>query len=159
MVESRTLRGLSRGSLFAALLDVERFPEWGYGLRRVRLLHAPSGPRGLHPGARIRFELSAAGLTHEVTSVVTAVEPPRLIEWRYLSGASGYGGWLLEDAGDPESGPVRVTLSTDYSIHPAWLDRMAHKPFFRRLISDLLGRSLRRLEDGLHKGGASPHEP
>lgn len=147
MVESRVVAGVSRESLFERLLDVERFPEWGYGLRRVRLRDAPSSPRGLHPGARIEFGLRAAGLDHRVTSVVTEVEPPRLIEWRYLSGATGRGGWSLEEAGDL----VRMTLSTDYSVEPPWLDKLAHKPFFRALISDLLGRSLKRLEDGLER--------
>lgn len=154
VVESRTIAGLSRASLFARLSDIERFPDWGYGLRRVRLRHAPSGPEGLHPGARIEFGLRAAGIEHRVTSLVTEVEPPRLIEWRYLSGAAGGGGWLLEDLGGAgvEAGElVRMTLSTDYSVEPPWLDRLAHRPFFRGLISDLLGRSLRRLEHELDR--------
>lgn len=149
-MERRNVAGLSRERLFERLTDVERFPEWGYGLRRVRLFPAdtfasePGEPR-LRPGARIEFGLRAAGIDHSVSSLVTEVEPPRLIEWRYLSGAAGRGGWLLEEAGDL----VRMTLSTDYSVEPAWLDRLAHRPFFRRLVSELLGRSLRRLESEL----------
>jgi len=145
VVESRTIAGLSRERLFERLLEVERFPEWGYGLRRVRLRHASAGARELQPGDRIEFGLRAAGLSHRVTSLVTGVEPPRLIEWRYLSGASGGGGWLLETLGNS----VRMTLSTDYSVEPPWLDRLAHRPFFRDLVSDLLSRSLRRLQDEL----------
>lgn len=132
------------------LQDVERFPQWGYGLRRVRLRRSPSTRRELCElcaGDRIEFGLSAAGLSHRVTSVVTVVEPPSLIEWRYISGASGSGGWLLEEAG----GPVRMTLSTDYSIEPAWLDRVARRPFFRGVVTDLLRRSLRRLETDLRR--------
>lgn len=144
-MERRTFAGIPRESLFERLLEVERFPEWGYGLRRVRLHPAPSGIRALQPGARIEFGLRAAGVDHRVSSLVTAVEPPRLIEWRYVTGAAGGGGWLLEEAGDL----VRMTLSTDYSIDPPWLDRLAHKPFFRRLVSELLSRSLQRLEDEL----------
>lgn len=151
VVESRTVAGLSRASLFWRLSGVERFPEWGYGLRRVRLSRAPSAPRGLHPGARIEFGLRAAGVSHRVTSLVTEVEPPRLIEWRYLAGASGHGGWLLEEAGGEAGNLVRMTLSTDYSVEPPWLDRLAHRPFFRGLISDLLSRSLQRLEYGLYQ--------
>jgi hypothetical protein len=41
---------------------------------------------------------------------------------------------------------VRLTLSTDYRIKPAWLDGIAHRPLFRRLTEDLLGRSRRRFE-------------
>jgi len=41
---------------------------------------------------------------------------------------------------------MRLTLSTDYTVKPAWLDRIAHRPFFRRLTEDLLRRSIRRFE-------------
>lgn len=147
IVESRVISGVPRERVFERLADVERFPEWGYGLRRVRLLPA-SAAGGLHPGARIEFGLRAGGIDHQVSSLVTEVEPPRLIEWRYVSGAAGHGGWLIEEAGEL----VRMTLSTDYSVEPAWLDRLAHRPFFRRLISNLLARSLQRLESGLRDG-------
>lgn len=145
VVETRSLSGVQRENLFERLLDVERFPEWGYGLRRVRLRQPSSTLRGLRPGDGIEFGLRAAGLEHRVTSVVTLVQPPRLIEWRYTSGAAGYGGWLLE-AGQENGETVRMTLSTDYSVEPPWLNSLAHKPFFRGIISDLLSRSLRRLE-------------
>ncbi|WP_084709392.1 SRPBCC family protein [Rubrobacter aplysinae] len=160
VVESRTIAGISRESLFRRLSDVERFPEWGYGLRSVRLRPAPpppsthSGPtihNGLRTGDQIEFGLRAAGMEHHVTSLVTRIEPPRLIEWRYLSGASGYGGWLLEDVSGEAGLTARMTLSTDYSVEPPWLDRLAHRPFFRGLISDLMGRSLRRLAEGLER--------
>jgi uncharacterized membrane protein len=95
------------------------------------------------PGAALEFTLSAAGLTHRVVGTVTVVEPSHRLEWRYTEGATGSGGWLLEDAG-PTS--VRLTLSTDYRIKPAWLDGIAHRPFFRRLTADLLKRSIRRFE-------------
>lgn len=152
VVESRTVAGVSRESLFETLLDVERFPEWGYGLRRVTLIYTPCAPRKLHPEARIEFRLRAAGVDHRVTSLVTRIDPPRLIEWRYLSGASGYGGWLLEYESREIDHLVRVTLSTDYSVDPPWLNKLAHRPFFRRIISDLVGRSLERLRERLERG-------
>ncbi len=46
---------------------------------------------------------------------------------------------------------MRITLSTDYRVRPAWLDRIAHRPFFRGLTEDLLGRSIRRFEEHLKK--------
>lgn len=150
MVESRSVSSVSRQSLFEVLSDVESFPQWGYGLRRVRLWRSGKGP-GLPVGSRIEFKLSAAGITHKVTSVVTVVDAPRLLEWRYLSGASGRGGWLLEEDGGTADGPVRLTLSTDYSPEPAWLDKMARRPFFMGLARDLLRRSLGRLESGLSR--------
>jgi uncharacterized protein YndB with AHSA1/START domain len=142
---SYLVSGSSRERIFAALLDVRRFPEWALGLRRVRVLNTERGAETseVRPGVALEFTLSAAGLTHRVVGTVTAVEPPQRLEWRYTEGAAGSGGWLLEDAGP---GTVRLTLSTDYTVKPAWLDRIAHRPFFRRLTEDLLGRSIRRFE-------------
>jgi hypothetical protein len=130
---------------------VGRFPEWALGLRRVRALDATghSEVSEVRPGTLLEFTLSAAGLTHRVLSTVTAVEPPRRLEWRYEEGAVGSGGWLIEEAG---TGAVRMTLSTDYEIKPSWLDRIAHRPFFRRATEDLLRRSIRRFGEYLRKG-------
>ncbi len=142
---SYLVSGSSRERIFAALLDVRRFPEWALGLRRVRVLNAErvAETSEVRPGVALEFTLSAAGLTHRVVGTVTAVEPPQRLEWRYTEGAVGRGGWLLEDAGP---GTVRLTLSTDYTVKPAWLDRIAHRPFFRGLTEELLGRSIRRFE-------------
>jgi hypothetical protein len=136
--------------IFAALLEVQRFPEWALGLRRARILQGVTGtnPPEVRPGATLEFVLTAAGLTHRVASTVTVVEPPRRLEWRYVEGATGSGGWLLEDAGVRS---VRLTLSTDYRVRPDWLDRLAHRPFFRGITEDLLRRSLRRFENHLRE--------
>jgi uncharacterized membrane protein len=77
------------------------------------------------------------------------VEPPRRLEWNYVEGAIGSGGWLVEQEAP---GAVRISVSTDYRIRPAWLDRLAHKPFFRRLTEDLLKRSMRRFDAHLRCG-------
>lgn len=150
---SYLISGVDPETIFAELLRLERFPEWAVGLRRARALDAP-GTTGngaspeIRPGTNLEFTLSAAGFTHRVVSAVTAVEPPRRLEWRYEKGATGAGGWLLEEEG---AQTVRMTLSTDYRVRPAWLDRIAHRPFFRGLTEDLLERSIRRLEVHLKK--------
>ncbi len=148
---SYLLSGAPAEEVFAALLDVRHFSEWAVGLHRVRALDATSGAEvfEVHPGTLLEFTLGAAGLTHRVVSTVTTIEPPRRLEWRYAEGAIGSGGWLVEDAGERT---VRMTLSTDYEIKPAWLDRIAHRPFFRRLTEDLLRRSMRRFARHLKKG-------
>lgn len=141
------LSGIGAERVFAALLDVRSFPEWAVGLGGVRTLDAEGRETGdVLPGTTLEFVLSAAGLTHTVTSEITAVEPPRLLEWRYISGAAGSGGWLVEEAG---VGTVRMTLATDYRVNPAWLNGIAHRPFFRGLTEDLLRRSIRRFEQQL----------
>ena len=138
--------GIGAERIFAALLDVRRFPEWAAGLKRSRALDAGAETVDLRPGTRLEFTLSAAGLTHEVASTVRVVEPPRRLEWDYVEGATGTGGWLIEEEG---VGTVRMTLWTDYRIRPGWLDKIAHRPFFRRLVEDLIRRSMRRFESQL----------
>ena len=147
---SLLVSGVEPERIFAALLDVRSFPEWASGVRSSRAVDAASRAetKYIRPGVRLEFTLSAAGLTHEVASTVTVVEPPRRLEWTYVEGAHGGGGWLLEEEG-PET--VRITISTDYRIRPSWLDRIAHKPFFRGLTEDLLRRSMRRFDAYLKK--------
>jgi uncharacterized membrane protein len=147
---SYLISGIGAERIFAALLDVRRFPEWAAGLKRARALDAAGAETtDLRPGVRLEFTLNAASITHDVASTVTAVEPSRRLEWDYVEGATGSGGWLIEDAG---VGTVRMTLWTDYRIRPAWLDNIAHKPFFRRLVEDLIRRSMRRFDARLRGG-------
>jgi uncharacterized protein YndB with AHSA1/START domain len=144
---SYVVRGSPPEKVFAALLDVGRFPEWALGLRRARALDEAGREIQLRPGARLEFVLSAAGLTHRVVGLITVVEAPNRLRWRYTEGARGDGGWLLEEEG-PRA--VRLTLSTDYQVRPRWLDTLAHRPFFRGLTEELLRRSVRRFERYLH---------
>jgi ribosome-associated toxin RatA of RatAB toxin-antitoxin module len=148
---SYLVSGIDAERIFAALLDVRRFPEWAAGLRRSRALNAAGEAEttDIRPGVRLEFVLSAAGLTHKVLSAVTVVEPPSRLEWHYEEGAVGGGGWLVEEVG---AGAVRMTLSTDYRIRPAWLDGIAHRPFFRGLAEDLIRRSMRHFEAHLREG-------
>jgi hypothetical protein len=148
---SYLLSGPTPEEIFAALLDVWSFSEWAVGLHRVRALDATSRAEvfDVRPGTLLEFTLSAAGLTHRVVSTVTAVDFPLRLEWRYTEGAVGNGGWLIEEVG---TGAVRMTLSTDYEIQPAWLNKIAHLPFFRRATEDLLRRSMRRFSEYLRYG-------
>ena len=138
------LSGIGAERVFAALLDVKSFPEWAVGLGGLRALDANGRETGeIRPGTKLEFMLSAAGLTHTVTSEISVMDPPHLLEWRYVSGAAGSGGWLVEEAGVDT---VKMTLATDYRVNPAWLNAIAHRPFFRGLTEDLLRRSIRRFE-------------
>jgi ribosome-associated toxin RatA of RatAB toxin-antitoxin module len=147
---SYLISGIGAERIFGALLDVRRFPERAAGLKRARALDAAGAETtDLRPGVRLEFTLNAASITHDVASTVTAVEPTHRLEWDYIEGATGSGGWLIEDAG---VGTVRMTLWTDYRITPSWLDKIAHKPFFRRLVEDLIRRSMRRFDARLRGG-------
>ena len=150
---SYLISGIGAESIFATLLDVRRFPEWAAGLKSSSALDGGAETIDLQPGVRLEFTLSAAGLTHQVASIVTVVGPPRRVEWDYVKGATGCGGWLIEEEG---VGTVRMTLWTDYRIKPGWLDKIAHRPFFRRLVEDLTRRSLRRFEAILREGQDAP---
>jgi uncharacterized membrane protein len=141
------LSGTSAEKVFEALLDLPAFPDWAVGLRGARALDANGRETGeVSQGTNLEFVLSAAGLTHKVISEITTVQPPNLLEWRYVRGATGTGGWLVEEAGLET---VKMTLATDYRINPAWLNTLAHRPFFRGLTEDLLRRSIRRFEQKL----------
>lgn len=141
------ISGIEAERVFAALLDVKSFPEWAVGLGGVRSRDAAGRETpDMIPGTTLTFLLRAAGLSHTVVSEITAVEPPRLLEWRYVSGASGTGGWRVEQAG---ANTVHMSLATDYAVQPAWLNRIAHRPFFRGLTENLLRRSIRRFEERL----------
>ncbi len=136
---SLVVRGASPEEVFAALLDVESFPGWAFGLKGARIV----GERDLAPGIVVEFALSAGGFTHEVASTVTVVEAPRRIEWHYTKGAVGGGGWELEGTGNA----VRMVFSTDYQVEPGWLNRLANRQFFRGVTEDLLRRSMRRFAE------------
>ena len=147
---SYLVSGVEAERIFVHLLDLRRFPEWVAGLRRARALD-PAGEaetREIRQGVILEFVLSAAGLTHKVVSTVTVVEPPRRLEWVYIEGAIGGGGWTVEEE---SSGTVRITISTNYRLRPAWLDKIAHKPFFRTVTEDLLRRSMRRFDAHLRE--------
>ncbi|MBA3424166.1 MAG: SRPBCC family protein [Rubrobacteraceae bacterium] len=131
--------GTTREEAFAALLDVHSVPEWAFGVSRISLL---DGMTVMVPGVSMEFVLNAAGFTHEVVSIITVLQAPQVLEWRYVHGAVGGGGWMVEEAG-PRT--VEMTLWTDYEVRPAWLNAVAHRPFFRRVTEDLLRRSMRRL--------------
>ena len=143
------ISGIGPDRIFAALLDVGSFPEWAVGLAGVRALDAEGRETArIEPGTNLEFLLEAAGLTHTVVSEITAVEPPRLLEWHYLRGATGSGGWRVERSG---ANTVEMSLATDYAVRPAWLNRIAHRPFFRRLTEDLLRRYIRRFEERIRQ--------
>lgn len=147
---SYLISGIEPEKIFGALLDVPRFPEWAAGLKYSRVIDgAGTETADLRPGVRLEFTLSAASITHEVASTVTVVEPTHRLEWDYVEGATGRGGWLIEEE---RAGSVRMTLWTDYRINPSWLDNIAHRPFFRRLVEDLIRRSMRRFEARLRGG-------
>ncbi|HEV2092290.1 MAG TPA: SRPBCC family protein [Rubrobacter sp.] len=142
-----SISGIGADRVFAALLDVKSFPEWAVGLGGVSATDADGREtQDIASGTTLTFVLQAAGLSHTVVSEITAVEPPRLLEWRYVAGADGSGGWYVEKTG-PNT--VEMALATDYAVQPAWLNTIAHRPFFRGLTEDLLRRSIRRFEQRL----------
>lgn len=144
---SYLIQGLDSQTVFDALLNVPSFTKWGYGLREARAISPSmqSETSEVMRGTTFEFVLSAAGLTHKVRSTVTKVDAPHRLDWDYTTGAVGVGGWLLEDEGEN----VRMTLYTDYEVKPDWLNRVAHRPFFRGLTESLLRKSMSRFEERL----------
>jgi uncharacterized protein YndB with AHSA1/START domain len=68
------------------------------------------GPHALRLGDRFTVGMKQFGLPYSITSVVTALEPGRLIEWQHPLGHR----WRWEMA-ELEPGVTRVTETFDYS--------------------------------------------
>ncbi|WNV88618.1 SRPBCC family protein [Umezawaea sp. Da 62-37] len=92
--------------LFAMLADPRRHDEVdGSGTVRADV----RGPERLSEGARFSVAMKMYGLPYRITSVVTAFEDGRLIEWRHPAGH--HWRWSFEEV----DGRTVVTETFDYT--------------------------------------------
>ncbi|MEV7624046.1 SRPBCC family protein [Actinoplanes sp. NPDC089786] len=94
--------------IFALVADPHRHAELD-GSGTVRDVPV-KGPHALKQGDRFTVGMKQYGLPYSITSVVTALEPDRLVEWRHPLGHR----WRWELA-SPEPGVTEVTETFDYS--------------------------------------------
>ena len=111
--------------VWAALADVERWPEWTASVTSVeRLDH---GPFGVGSRARVRQPRLPAA-----TWTVTALEPGRSFEWRSaVPGLRSVGDHRVDATGDRAS---RVTLSVTWSGPLAPVVRLVWGNLSRRYV-------------------------
>jgi Polyketide cyclase / dehydrase and lipid transport len=60
------------------MLDVQSFPRWAPGVRRVEVVEGPNGP-----GMISEWEVSILGLRRRISSVLEEAESPTLLRWTY----------------------------------------------------------------------------
>ncbi len=114
-----------RERVWAAMSDVERWPEWTASVMRVERLD--QGPFGVGSRARVRQPRFPAAVW-----TVTVLEPGRFFEWRSPApGLQSVGGHRVDDAGD---GASRVTLSLDWSGPLAPVMRLLFGRLSRRYV-------------------------
>ncbi len=80
--------------LYEVLLDVQSFPRWAPGVRRVEIVEGP-----VEPGMVSEWEVSALGVNRRVSSVLVEAESPSLLRWSYDGPISGWGECLIRERG------------------------------------------------------------
>lgn len=108
---------------------------------------------GTGAGTRIRFEMVAAGRTHEVRADITEPVPGReLVETALHNGAITR--FLVEPAPDP--GSCRVTFETRYQAPGVrgWLESLLVPGFLRTVYRDEMALLRARATRGAGGGGA-----
>jgi hypothetical protein len=76
------------------MLDVQSFPRWAPGVRRVEVVEGPNGP-----GMISEWEVSILGLRRRISSVLEEAESPTLLRWTYDGLVRGWGECTIEDWG------------------------------------------------------------
>ncbi|MDR7275262.1 SRPBCC family protein [Catenuloplanes atrovinosus] len=121
-VSRRAVVDAPAAELFSLVADPHRHAELD-GSGTVRREHV-EGPHRLARGDRFTVPMRQLGAPYKVTSVVTACEEDRLIEWRHPLGHR----WRWEFAQRPD-GRTEVTETFDYSTTGApWMMKLLGFP-------------------------------
>jgi len=111
-VSRRVVVNAPAASVFALVADPNRHAELdGSGTVRARPVR---GPQRLSPGSRFSVHMRMYGVPYSITSVVTAFEEDRLVEWRHPAGHR----WRWEMT-ETRPGVTEVTETFDYSTSRA----------------------------------------
>ncbi len=81
--------------LYEVLLNVQGFPRWAPGVRRVEIIEGP-----MEPGMVSEWEVSILGLRRRVSSVLVEAEPSALLRWSYEGPVRGWGECVIRERGD-----------------------------------------------------------
>ena len=127
----------------------QRMPYW-YGAEMDSCFEVQDGAADFALGLKVRIsgKIGSRGVSH--TAVVTALEPARLLEWRFQDahGVRGLERWELEslpgDAPEAATGRTLVRFLSQYEL-PGRLGGLLDWLVTRRAVARRSGKHLRRL--------------
>jgi Polyketide cyclase / dehydrase and lipid transport len=130
--------------LYEAVRDVQNFPSWAPGVRRVEVLEGPAGP-----GMISEWEVSFLGLKRRLLSVLEEDEPAAFLRWTYEGPITGWGECVIKSSGYGTLAEFRTVLSP---VDPR-LQRLMRSAFVRDAAYGHLKRSLAQLGRLVSGGG------
>jgi hypothetical protein len=112
-----------------AIVEAERWSDWGKGFRRV----AVKGPESrLSPGAIADAEIRGTlPFTLRFTFQVDRFEPPRVLSISAFGDVVGEGRWEIEDV---PGGGANVAFYWDVGLANRFLDALGRLPMTKRLM-------------------------
>lgn len=126
----------SARDLYEVVLDVQNFPRWAPGVRRVEVLEGAGG-RGMVS----EWEVSFLGVKRNILSVLEEAESPALLRWTYEGAVRGWGRCTIRDRGDGAVAEFRTELRPK---EPG-LEKLMRMPAVKGVASNHLKRCLARL--------------
>lgn len=121
---------------YAAVLDVNSFPAWAPGVRRVEVLSGEG-----EAGMLSEWEVSLLGLKKKVLSVLEEAEAPYRLRWSYEGPVEGWGECSIDAVGGGAVAAFRTALAPADPL----LARLARSGSARGAANSHLRRSLLKL--------------
>ena len=146
MIGASVFVPVSGWMLYEAVRDVQSFPSWAPGVRRVEVLEGPAGPGMI---SESEWEVSFLGLKRRLLSVLEEDEPAAFLRWTYEGPITGWGECVISSSGYGTLAEFRTALSP---VDPR-LQRLMRSAFVRDAAYGHLKRSLARL-GGVVSGGS-----
>ena len=131
--------------LYEVLFDVQRFPSWALGVRRVEIL-----TRAGEPGMVSEWEVSVFGMKRKIFSVLEEAESPAFLRWTYDGLVRGWGQCTIKDRGDGALAEFRTELHPTEPV----LQKLMRMPAVKSAAPGHLKRCLARLGRAVSADGA-----
>ncbi len=122
--------------LYETVLDVQNFPKWAPGVRRVEVVEGAG-----EPGMVSEWQVSLLGLKRKISSVLEESESPALLRWTYEGPVCGWGQCNVRDWGDGALAEFRTELFLKEPV----LQRLMRTPPVGNAATGHLKRYLTRL--------------
>ncbi|HZC19882.1 MAG TPA: SRPBCC family protein [Rubrobacteraceae bacterium] len=122
--------------LYEVLFDVQSFPSWAPGVRRVEVLEGAG-----EPGMISEWEVSIFGMKKKILSVLEEAESPTFLRWTYDGLVRGWGQCAIKGWGDGTLAEFHTEL---HPLEPI-LGKLMRMPATKGAASRHLKRCLARL--------------